>query len=277
MKRPYHIAWKIGRGNEACFWTFRIVSLVVASSSNLPIGEHSFRLGFLKGLGFWAIHSPLFCHFYIARGGRRGLAPTNIDVTQAARSCIVFSRILLAMEDANPPAAISKKAAAKAAKLAQKAMLKQASEMTLSTEEVDPLAANYGDVAMENLQSKEQSGKVWCKVGDLNVEHEGQTILVRGRVHTVRGTGKLAFLVVRESGHTVQCVISVKENVVSKGMVKFVTKINKESIVDVEGLVTVPAKPIEGTSQKVIPIWSPCLSRSSPWCQASQLSCEATI
>jgi len=155
------------------------------------------------------------------------------------------------MEETNPPAAISKKAAAKAAKLAQKAMLKQASEMTLSTEEVDPLADNYGDVAMENLQSKEQSGKVWCKVGDLNVEHEGQTILVRGRVHTVRGTGKLAFLVVRESGHTVQCVISVKENVVSKGMVKFVTKINKESIVDVEGLVTVPAKPIEGTSQKV--------------------------
>lgn len=181
------------------------------------------------------------------------------------------------MEEASPPAAMSKKAAAKAAKLAQKAMLKQASEMTLTTEEVDPLAGNYGDVAMENLQSKEQSGKVWCKVGDLNAEHEGQTVLVRGRVHTVRGTGKMAFLVVRESGHTVQCVISVQENVVSKGMVKFVTKINKESIVDVEGLVSVPAKPIEGTSQKVIPIWSPCLSRSSPWSQASQLSHEVPI
>jgi aspartyl-tRNA synthetase len=56
---------------------------------------------------------------------------------------------------------------------------------------------------------------------------------------------------VREAGCTVQCVLSVAENIVSKGMVKYVNKISKESIVDVEGIVSVPEKPIEGTSQKV--------------------------
>lgn len=38
---------------------------------------------------------------------------------------------------------------------------------------------------------------------------------------------------------------------VNKGMIKFVTKLNKESIVDVEGVVVVPSRPVEGTSQPV--------------------------
>lgn len=148
-----------------------------------------------------------------------------------------------------PP--MSKKEKAKLAKLAQKNLHKQMAGAQLNAEEEDPLAANYGDVVMENLQSKAKSGKVWSKVCDLAGEHAGQTVLVRGRVHTVRGKGSLGFLVVREAGHTVQCVVAVKEGVVSKGMIKFVTKLNKESVVDVEGVVIVPPKPVEGTSQPV--------------------------
>lgn len=161
------------------------------------------------------------------------------------------------MEELNPP--ISKKAAAKAAKLAQRTLLKQMAGTAITAEQPDPLAGNYGDVSMENLQSKDISGRVWTTVADLGTEDEGKTVLVRGRVHTVRGTGSIAFLVVRESGNTVQCVVSVSENVVSKGMVKFVTKINKESIVDVEGVVSLPATPIEGTSQKVWQAPESCL------------------
>lgn len=149
---------------------------------------------------------------------------------------------------------MSKKEKAKLAKLEKKNEAKKMAALQLNeVEEEDPLAANYGDVAMEDLQSKEKSGRGWSKVADLDGDRAGQTVLVRGRVHTVRGKGSLGFLVVREAGHTVQCVVAVKESVVSKGMIRFVTKLNKESIVDVEGMVIVPPKPVEGTSQ---PVWS---------------------
>ncbi|KAL3675014.1 hypothetical protein R1sor_024962 [Riccia sorocarpa] len=85
----------------------------------------------------------------------------------------------------------------------------------------------------------------------LNQELKGQTVLVRGRVHAVRGKGKMAFLVVREAGYTVQCLASVAENVVSKQMLKFISSLNKESIVDVEGKVSVPPGEIAGTSQQL--------------------------
>ncbi|KAG0564520.1 hypothetical protein M758_8G113600 [Ceratodon purpureus] len=157
----------------------------------------------------------------------------------------------VAMEETTAPP-MSKKEKAKLEKLAKKNMLKQMASTQLNAdEEGDALAGNYGDVAMESLQSKEKSGRVWTQVGDLGQDHAQQTVLVRGRVHTVRGKGSLGFLVVREAGHTVQCVVQVKDNVVSKGMIKYVTKLNKESIVDVEGLVVVPPKPVEGTSQPV--------------------------
>lgn len=154
-----------------------------------------------------------------------------------------------AMEETTVPA-LSKKEKAKLEKLAKKNLHKQMAGAQLNVEEEDPLAANYGDVALENLQSKERSGRGWSKVGDIAGDVAGQTVLVRGRVHTVRGKGSLAFFVVRETGYTVQCVAQLKDKVVSKGMIKFVTKLNKESIVDVEGVVVVPAKPVE-TSQKV--------------------------
>ncbi|GBG75109.1 hypothetical protein CBR_g19622 [Chara braunii] len=114
----------------------------------------------------------------------------------------------------------------------------------------DPLACNYGDVPMKELQSKEISGKVWTKVGDLEKSLDGKVVLVRGRVHSVRGKGNLGFLVIREAGCTVQAVLTVGEHV-SKGMVKYASQLSKESIVDVEGVVTVPNKPIESTSQQV--------------------------
>jgi lysyl-tRNA synthetase class II len=169
-----------------------------------------------------------------------------------------FSRVQMegthAAEEANAPS-MSKKEKAKLEKLAKKNLHKQMASAQLNSEEEDPLAAHYGDVALVDLQSKEQSGRVWTKVGDLAEDHAHRTVLVRGRVHTVRGKGSLAFLVVRETGHTVQCVVQVKDGVVSKGMVKFVTKLNKESIVDVEGVVVVPPKPVEGTSQPVYGIF----------------------
>ncbi|KAL3687935.1 hypothetical protein R1sor_014244 [Riccia sorocarpa] len=143
-----------------------------------------------------------------------------------------------------------KKENPKNAKKAERQLARQM-EAAAVKEVDDPLAANYGEVELVSLQSAAQTGRKWTKVSELNQELKGQTVLVRGRVHAVRGKGRMAFLVVREAGYTVQCLASVAENVVSKQMLKFISSLNKESIVDVEGEVSVPPGEIAGTSQQV--------------------------
>lgn len=75
---------------------------------------------------------------------------------------------------------------------------------------------------------------------------------MRGRVQAIRAVSKkMAFVVVREAGYTVQCVLTVKPEKVSEQMVKYATALSRESIIDVEGEVSVPNGPIKGTSQQV--------------------------
>lgn len=112
----------------------------------------------------------------------------------------------------------------------------------------DPCAANYGDYAM--VQSTEITGRKWTKVEQLTPELAGQKVLVRGRLYTVRGKGKSAFLMIRQRTATVQAVMFADDTTVSKTMVKYACGITKESIVDVEGTVAVPAQPIDSATQK---------------------------
>ena len=49
-----------------------------------------------------------------------------------------------------------------------------------------------------------------------------------------------------------QACMFVDDTVVSKGMVKYASQINRESIVDLGGIVTVPANPIESCSQQQV-------------------------
>ncbi|KAL0447616.1 UNVERIFIED_CONTAM: Aspartate--tRNA ligase 2, cytoplasmic [Sesamum latifolium] len=123
------------------------------------------------------------------------------------------------------------------------------SAVTLEAE--DPLAENYGEIPLIDLQSKEISGKKWTEVKDLTNELKDQVVLIRGRAQAIRAVGKkMAFLVVRERGFTVQCVLTVAQDVVSPQMVKFATSLSRESIVDVEGVISVPTQPITGASQQ---------------------------
>lgn len=147
-----------------------------------------------------------------------------------------------------PP--ISKKAAQKAAKKSERLLSRQMAAAAVTAEE-DPLASCYGDVPLEALQSKEISGRVWTPVSNVGKDLVGRTVLVRGRCHSLRPKGKIAFLVIREMGYTIQCVFQVEEHVVSKGMLKFVSGLSKESIVDVEGTVVLPDSSVVGTSQQV--------------------------
>lgn len=116
----------------------------------------------------------------------------------------------------------------------------------------DPLRANYGEIPLNDLQSKGISGRKWTEVKDLTDELKDKVVLIRGRAQAIRAVGKkMAFVVVRGRGFTVQCVLTVAQDLVSPVMVKFATSLSRESIIDIEGVVSVPAQPITGASQQV--------------------------
>ncbi|XP_073003415.1 aspartate--tRNA ligase 2, cytoplasmic [Typha latifolia] len=153
---------------------------------------------------------------------------------------------------------ISKKQAKKEAKKAEKAARQQESAAAAGgaaqtdSGESDPLAGSYGDIPVEEIQSKAVSGREWTEVGDLETGLADRTVLIRGAAQAIRPVSKkMAFLVVRQSMSTVQCVVVVSKDLVSPQFVKFATSLSKESIVDVEGVVSVPKDPIKGTTQQV--------------------------
>ncbi|KAK1379581.1 Aspartate--tRNA ligase [Heracleum sosnowskyi] len=148
----------------------------------------------------------------------------------------------------------SKKYIAKAERLRRKQELAAASAAvsSVSIDETDPLASNYGDIPLIELQSKSIASEKWTEIGKLGEKSKDESVLVRGRVHSIRAVSKkMAFVVVREKGCTVQCVLTYKPEKVSLQMVKFVTNLNKESFVDVYGVVSDPENALKATTQQV--------------------------
>ncbi|KAK9735110.1 hypothetical protein RND81_04G184900 [Saponaria officinalis] len=165
---------------------------------------------------------------------------------------------------------ISKKAAKKEAAKLEKLRKKQesaAAAATAATAELsisDPLVGNYGDL---ELQSDSVTGRKWTEVKSLSPELKDAEVLIGGRVHAVRAVSKkMGFLVVRDGGRTVQCVVTVKPDLVSEQMVRFSNSLSRESIVDVVGVVSVPNEPLKGTTQQVeIQVRKLyCVSRAAP-------------
>ncbi|CAF1449525.1 unnamed protein product, partial [Didymodactylos carnosus] len=115
--------------------------------------------------------------------------------------------------------------------------------------EEDCSVNNYGTLPL--VQSKEKNDRHLVPVGDITDTLVKQIIWVRGRLHTSRGKGKQCFLVIRHQFSTIQAILAVNENV-SKQMVKFVSSIPKESIIDVEGEVSLAPSPINSCSQKTV-------------------------
>ena len=171
--------------------------------------------------------------------------------------------------DGNP--VMSKKAMKKAAAAAEKARLKEeraaalAAKMDALAAAPDPLSERYGDA--ELVQSQAITGRVWTRVDALDGKMLNQEVLLRGRIHNVRGKGKSAFIVLRQQTATVQVTLFVDDVTVSKQMVKWVSALTRESVVDIKGLVVVPEVPVESCTQNEIEIVCReihCISRSDP-------------
>uniref|UniRef100_A0A0D9WXV5 aspartate--tRNA ligase n=1 Tax=Leersia perrieri TaxID=77586 RepID=A0A0D9WXV5_9ORYZ len=151
-------------------------------------------------------------------------------------------------------ASISKKQLKKDARKAEKAANRQPQQtQPQDGAGEDPHAGNYGDVPVEETQSKAISGRSWTTVGDLGEDAAGRPVLVRGAAQAIRPVSKrMAFVVLRQGMSTVQCVLVASADAgVSTQMVRFATSLSKESIVDVEGVVSLPKEPLKATTQQV--------------------------
>uniref|UniRef100_A0A7N2N4Y4 aspartate--tRNA ligase n=1 Tax=Quercus lobata TaxID=97700 RepID=A0A7N2N4Y4_QUELO len=149
----------------------------------------------------------------------------------------------------------SKKAAKKEAAKLEKLKRRQEAAVASGVQSLsmeDPLADNYGDVPLLDLQSKVVPGtRVWTEIGKLAEPLKDQYVLVRGRAQRIRAKGKTAFVILRERGFTVQCVLTEQDGVVSRPMLKYAAGLSRKSVVDVEGVVSVPGITINSTTQQV--------------------------
>jgi aspartyl-tRNA synthetase len=105
---------------------------------------------------------------------------------------------------------------------------------------------NYGDYS---LKTKIDAEEVDLK--SLGEEHVGKTVNLRAYIQNSRAQGaKMVFLELRTTGSwAIQAIVaaSPEGKPVSKQMVKWVGKINLESIVEVEAIVQKPLEPVKST------------------------------
>jgi aspartyl-tRNA synthetase len=113
---------------------------------------------------------------------------------------------------------------------------------------VDYKTEQFGDYPF--IQSTFQSGRKWLPLAEVNEKLEGQEVLVRARVHNVRGKGNNCFVVLRENFSTLQACAFKSENI-SKDMLKYMSGVPNESIIDLAGIVVKPEKAIESCTQQV--------------------------
>ena len=147
------------------------------------------------------------------------------------------------------------KAAAKAEKEAKKAA-QRAERERREREKAERLAGkgqdNFGDAPL--VQSQDMTQKIWTAIEHLKPALAGEHVLVRGHLQISRTLGKGVFVLVRSSLYSVQGVAFENNSTISKAMIQYIAGLPAESVVDMKGKVTVPDKPIESATQKMVEI-----------------------
>ena len=94
--------------------------------------------------------------------------------------------------------------------------------------------ALYGELPLHQSQDRPHRKRTELKETPSLV---GETVLLRARVQTSRATGSRVFLLLRQKIDTIQALVNVTPEKVSKQMVKWVGSLQNESIVLLEGVV----------------------------------------
>jgi aspartyl-tRNA synthetase len=151
------------------------------------------------------------------------------------------------------------KNAAKAAAKAEKEAKKEANRLKRAAEEkakADRLAGigqdNFGDAPMVQSATP-TTDKEWTRVENLSPSLRGQTVWVRGFLQKTSLLGKGVFVLIRSGLYTVQGVAFQSESV-SAAMIQYVGGLPVESVVDVQGVVSVPDTPVHSATQQDVEI-----------------------
>lgn len=105
----------------------------------------------------------------------------------------------------------------------------------------------YGKQPLNQSQSRPRIPRV--QIASLNPNLDGQTVLLRARLQASRQQGnKMTFLNLRQRTDSVQAIVSVTPEKVSKQMVKWAGGLQEESIVLVEGTVAKSPEIIKSAS-----------------------------
>ncbi|XKL67315.1 hypothetical protein PGB90_002806 [Kerria lacca] len=148
----------------------------------------------------------------------------------------------------------SKKQLKKEAKDALKTLKKEEKKLEeiASGDSVEDYSKDkYGSLGMIQSKNSHKMNRNFTEIKELNVNHIDKMIWVRGRLHTSRAKGKQCFMVLRQQENTIQCIIAMGP-LVSKPMVKFVSNISKESIIDIFALVSKVNLPVESCTIKTM-------------------------
>ncbi|UZJ51072.1 hypothetical protein CBS101457_000392 [Exobasidium rhododendri] len=130
--------------------------------------------------------------------------------------------------------------AEKAAKVAADKAQKDAAEPDFATQ-------YYGELPLN--QSRERTGRLYDKLTDVNADSDSKEIFFTARIQTSRSpSAKLVFLTLRNQFYCVQAVLAQTPEKVSKQMIKWAAGLEAETIVQVQGVVSKVAKPIESAT-----------------------------
>lgn len=127
----------------------------------------------------------------------------------------------------------------------QRKSAQQSSEQNEAGEDVS--VGLYGNLPL--IRSEKVVERDFAPIRQLNKDFVDKAVWVRGRLHTSRAKGKQCFVVIREQNFTIQGILSVGD-AVSKQMIKFVSQIPKESILDIHAQVKATPTTVESCTQK---------------------------
>lgn len=143
-----------------------------------------------------------------------------------------------------------KKQAKELEKKEKKEQHKKSSAPTVESTDTgeDVSAGLYGNTPL--IMSEQQVNREFTSVNELHKSVD-QSVWVRGRLHTSRAKGKQCFVVIREKIFTIQGILSVSERI-SKQMIKYVSQVPKESVVDIQAIVKSVPNIIESCTQQTV-------------------------
>jgi len=113
-------------------------------------------------------------------------------------------------------------------------------------EQVKDGSKPYGNYPL--IQSTHQNNVEYSSVQDLNKELAGKVVTIRARIGTIRAKGKSAFIILRQGMFSVQALGFAGDDLPLE-VVKFASKLSKETIIDLTGKVQVAAEPVKTATQ----------------------------